>query len=52
MTSALRRFLDSEATGGFALIAAALLALAAANSGLAGPYRALLAFPIGRLSVQ
>ena len=52
MTSALRRFLDSEATGGIALIAAAVLALVAANSGLARPYRALLAAPLGRLSLQ
>jgi NhaA family Na+:H+ antiporter len=40
--SALRRFLDSEALGGWLLIGAAALALIAANSGLAAPYRALL----------
>lgn len=40
--SALRRFLDSEALGGWLLIGAAALALIAANSGLASPYRALL----------
>jgi Na+:H+ antiporter, NhaA family len=40
--SALRRFLDSEATGGWLLIGAAGLALIAANSGLAACYRALL----------
>ena len=51
-TSALRRFLDSEAAGGMLLIAAAALALVAANSGLAGPYRALLDAPAGPLTVR
>jgi NhaA family Na+:H+ antiporter len=40
--SALTRFLDSEALGGWLLIGAAALALIAANGGLAAPYRALL----------
>jgi NhaA family Na+:H+ antiporter len=48
----LRRFLDSEATGGMLLIAAAALALIAANSGLAGPYRDLLAAAAGPLTVH
>jgi NhaA family Na+:H+ antiporter len=52
VTSALRRFLDSEAAGGMLLIAAAALALAAANSRLAGPYRALLDAAAGPLSVR
>ena len=50
--SALRRFLDSEATGGMLLIAAAALALAAANSGLARPYHALLDAAAGPLTVH
>ena len=40
--SALRHFLDSEAAGGLILIAAAALAMIAANSGLADAYRGLL----------
>ena len=40
--SVLRRFLDAEAAGGLLLIAAAALALLAANSGLGDAYRALL----------
>jgi NhaA family Na+:H+ antiporter len=52
VTSALRRFLDSEATGGLLLIAAGALALIAANSGLAGRYHALLDAPAGPLSVR
>jgi NhaA family Na+:H+ antiporter len=44
---ALREFLDSEATGGILLIAAAALALIAANSALAEPYRRLLGAPLG-----
>jgi NhaA family Na+:H+ antiporter len=50
--SALRRFLDSEATGGMLLIAAAALALIAANSGFARPYRDLLDAAAGPLSVH
>lgn len=50
--SALRRFLDSEATGGMLLIAAAALALVAANSGLARPYHDLLGAAAGPLSVH
>src|SRR3954469_99342 len=51
-TSALRRFLDNEATGGMLLIGAAALALVAANSGLARPYRDLLETAAGPLTVQ
>jgi NhaA family Na+:H+ antiporter len=40
--SALRHFLDNEAAGGLVLIAAAALALLAANSGLGDAYRGLL----------
>jgi NhaA family Na+:H+ antiporter len=50
--SALRRFLDNEATGGMLLIGAAALALIAANSGLARPYRDLLDTAAGPLTVQ
>jgi NhaA family Na+:H+ antiporter len=50
--SALRRFLDSEATGGLLLIAAAALALIAANSGFATLYHELLAAAVGPLSVH
>ena len=50
--SALQRFLDSEAAGGLLLIAAAALALIAANSGLAGPYHALLGTPAGPLTIR
>jgi NhaA family Na+:H+ antiporter len=52
VTSALWRFLDSEAAGGMLLIGAAALALIAANSSLAGPYRALLDAAAGPLSVR
>jgi NhaA family Na+:H+ antiporter len=52
VTSALRRFLGSEATGGLLLIAAGALALAAANSGLAARYHALLDAAAGPLSVH
>jgi NhaA family Na+:H+ antiporter len=51
-TSALRRFLDNEATGGMLLIGAAALALVAANSGLARPYRDLLDAAAGPFTVQ
>jgi NhaA family Na+:H+ antiporter len=40
--SALRRFLGSEARGGWLLLGAAVLALIAANTSLAAPYHALL----------
>jgi NhaA family Na+:H+ antiporter len=50
--SALRRFLDSEATGGMLLIVAAALALIAANSGLARLYHGLLDAAAGPLSVH
>jgi NhaA family Na+:H+ antiporter len=52
VSSALRRFLASEAAGGMLLIAAAALALAAANSSLAGPYRILLGAAAGPLTVR
>src|SRR3982751_2552549 len=51
-TSALRRFLDNEATGGMLRIGAAALALIAANSGLARPYHDLLGAAAGPLSVH
>nr|MDQ2879569.1 Na+/H+ antiporter NhaA [Pseudomonadota bacterium] len=41
-SSALRRFLSNEAAGGIVLIAAAVLALVAANSSFAGAYFDLL----------
>ena len=44
---ALRRFLDNEALGGLFLIAAAALALAAANSGWAPAYHHVLDFATG-----
>jgi len=50
--SALGRFLDSEALGGWLLIGAAALALVAANSGLAAPYRALFDSAAGPLTVH
>lgn len=50
--SALRRFIDSEASGGIILMAAAILALAAANSPLAGAYFAVLKTYLGPLSVS
>ena len=50
--SALRRFLGSEAAGGMPLIAAAGLALIAANSGLAGSYHDLLEARIGPLNLH
>src|SRR5689334_5102254 len=46
--STLRGFLDSEAAGGILLIAAAALAMIAANSGWAGRYHAVLHAPLGR----
>lgn len=45
--STLRRFLTNEAAGGLLLIAAAALALVAANSGLAEPYHRALDGGIG-----
>ena len=45
--SALQRFLTSEAAGGIVLIAAAALAMAVANSPLAGVYAAALHFATG-----
>jgi len=50
--STLKRFLDSEALGGWLLIGAAALALIAANSGLAARYRAILDSEAGPLTVH
>ena len=50
--SVLRSFLDSSASGGLVLMAAAALALALANSPLAGTYFAALQVHVGPLSVQ
>ena len=50
--SAFRRFLDSEATGGIVLMAAAALALIVANSPLAETYFAALHVYVGPLSVS
>jgi NhaA family Na+:H+ antiporter len=50
--STLRRFLDSEASGGIVLMAAAALALIVANSPLAGTYFAALKAYVGPLSVS
>ncbi len=50
--SALRRFLDSEALSGWLLIGAAALALIAANSAVAAPYRAVLDSAAGPLTVH
>jgi NhaA family Na+:H+ antiporter len=46
-SSALREFLDSEAAGGILLMAAAALALIAANGSFAADYHHLLELPIG-----
>jgi len=46
--STLKGFLDSEATGGILLIAAAALAMAVANSAWAADYHAILHAPLGR----
>ena len=48
--SVLRKFLDSEASGGLVLIGAAVLALALANSAAAPHYFAALATKLGPLS--
>jgi NhaA family Na+:H+ antiporter len=48
---ALREFIESEVAGGFVLIGSAALALAFANSPLAGAYFAVLAAHVGGLSV-
>lgn len=50
--TALRRFIDSEASGGIVLMAAAALALVAANSPVAEIYFAVLKSYIGPLSVS
>ena len=49
--SALRRFLDSEASGGQVLMGVAVLALGVANSPLAGAYFAALHREAGGLSL-
>ncbi len=51
LPSALRRFIDSEASGGLVLMACAALALAAANSPVAGSYERLVAARAGGLTV-
>jgi NhaA family Na+:H+ antiporter len=51
-SSALRRFLDSEARGGILLIGAAGLALLAANGGASGLYHDLLGSALGPLTVE
>lgn len=50
-SSVLREFLDSEAAGGVLLMAAAVLAVIAANSPLAGTYSQLLHAPLAGLDV-
>lgn len=50
-TSLFRRFLDSEASGGLVLMAAAALALIVANSGLGPVYVSALSAYLGPLSV-
>lgn len=52
INSTLRRFLDSEASGGLLLMAVALLAIATANSPLSESYFAALHAYVGPLSVQ
>lgn len=52
INSMLRRFLDSEASGGLLLMAIALLALVTANSPLANFYFSALHAYIGPLSLQ
>jgi NhaA family Na+:H+ antiporter len=51
LPSALRRFIDSEASGGLVLMACAALALLAANSPLAGLYAHLLGLRAGGLDL-
>lgn len=50
--SALRRFLEGQASAGLVLMAAAALALLAANSPAASAYEALFHMPIGPLSLH
>lgn len=52
INSTLRRFLDSEASGGLVLMAIALLAIIVANSPLAEGYFSLLHVYVGPLSLQ
>lgn len=52
INSTLRRFLDSESSGGLLLMASALLAIVTANSPLASDYFAALHAYIGPLSLQ
>lgn len=50
--SAFRRFIDSEASGGIVLMAAAALALIVANSPLADTYFAILKVYVGPLNIS
>ncbi|MGO4833261.1 Na+/H+ antiporter NhaA [Rhizobiaceae sp. 2RAB30] len=52
INSTLRRFLDSESSGGLVLMAVAMLAIATANSPLSDSYFAALHSYVGPLSVQ
>jgi NhaA family Na+:H+ antiporter len=52
INSTLRRFLDSESSGGLLLMATALLAIVTANSPLASRYFAALHAYVGPLSLQ
>lgn len=52
INSSLRRFLDSESSGGLLLMASALLAIVTANSPLASDYFAVLQAYVGPLSLQ
>lgn len=47
-----QRFVSSESAGGFALMAAAVVAVAIANSPLGASYLALLQMPLGALRVE
>jgi NhaA family Na+:H+ antiporter len=46
------RFISSESAGGFALMAAAVVAMVIANSPLAGAYLSVLHLPVGALRVE
>ncbi len=50
--SALRSFIRSESAAGVVLMGAAVLAMAIANSPLAGGYHAMLLFPLGGSSLE
>jgi NhaA family Na+:H+ antiporter len=49
--SAFQRFIESEASGGLVLMAAAAIGMAVANSALAGTYTALLHTKVAGLDV-